>query len=144
MKILSPAFKNNDIIPDKYTKKGDNIPPPLIFDDIPINTKSLAIIVIDKSSSFITVTHWVIWNIPANIEKLLPKDVIKYPHGRNSFRGKKYLGPCPPFGTHKYFFKLYALNNTLKLDEGVTRKKLEKEMQGKILAQAKLIGFYKK
>ena len=144
MEITSPSFENNGIIPNRYTKKGENIPPPLNFKDIPPETKSLAITVTDKTGSLIVVTHWVIWNIPPEVEKLLPADIGKYPHGRNSFRQKRYLGPCPPYGIHKYFFKLYALDSLLELKAGISRKKLEKEMQGKIIAESQLVGIYKK
>ena len=138
MKISSPAFENGMPMPIEYTGTGDNILPPLAFSDVPENAKSLAIILDDPGGPLITFVHWTVWNIPSDTMGISKGENITYPQGRNSLRKQGYLGPCPPFGKHQYFFKLYALDTLLDLDPGVPKKKLEKAMSGHILTEAQL------
>ena len=142
MKLTSPAFENNKTIPAKFTCEGKDISPALTIEGIPAGTKSLALIVDDPDAPVGTWVHWVVFDIPvmASIEE----DSIPGKQGMNNFRRKDYGGPCPPSGTHRYFFKIYALDSELGLSEGIDKKGLEEAMQGHILDKAQLIGLYKK
>jgi len=143
MKITSPAFKHNDMIPRKYTCQGDDINPPLTMEGIPSSAKTLALIVDDPDAPMGTWVHWVVFNIPPTTAQVDEK-TIPGKQGRNDFGGNDYGGPCPPSGTHRYFFKLYALNTVLNLREGIKKSDLEKAMAGHILDEDELIGLYKK
>jgi len=142
MKLTSPAFKHNEFIPAKYTCQGDDVNPPLVIEDVPEGTKSLALIVDDPDAPGMTWVHWVVYEMPV-ISKI-EENSIPGKQGINDFRKKNYGGPCPPSGTHRYFFKLYALDKKLGLEEGLRKKELEAAMQGHILAECQLIGLYKK
>ncbi|MFV7236273.1 YbhB/YbcL family Raf kinase inhibitor-like protein [Flavobacterium sp. ZB4R12] len=140
--IKSPAFKNNEFIPSKYTCDGLNINPELIIEDIPVNTKSLAIIVDDPDAPNGTFCHWLLWDIP-------PKTTIKEDsrpgtQGRNSIHENKYFGPCPPSGTHHYHFKVYALDAKLNLPPNTGEKELLNTMRGHIISSGDLVGLYKR
>ena len=142
MKISSTAFKNNENIPRKYTCQGEDINPPLIFSQIPEETKSLALIMDDPDAPNETFVHWILFNIP--IVDGIDEDSSEGVEGINSAYQEGYMGPCPPSGTHRYFFKLYALDIKPDLKKGCKKQDLENEMKGHILAQAELIGLYKK
>lgn len=142
MKITSPEFEHNAMIPSQFTCDGEDINPPLIIEDIPPETKSLALIVDDPDAPMGTWVHWVVYDIP--VTNQIQEDSIPGKQGMNDFRKKDYGGPCPPSGTHRYFFKLYALDQELNLEEGLSKKDLEDAMEGHILAQAELIGLYKR
>ena len=141
--IKSSAFKNNEFIPSKYTCDGLNINPEISIDEIPENTKSLAIIVDDPDSPNGTFCHWLIWDIS-------PKSSIKEDsspgiQGRNSMGENKYSGPCPPGGKHHYHFKVYALDTKLSvLPLSTNQKEFEKAMKGHVIAWGELIGLYKR
>ena len=109
LKLLSPAFKHNDSIPSKYTCDGADVNPPLVIENAPLSTKSLALIVDDPDAPVGTWVHWVVWNIGPTTseigENMVPSGAQQ---GINDFRKHNYGGPCPPSGTHRYFFKLYA------------------------------------
>lgn len=145
MKIISPAFKSNEKIPAKYTCQGDDINPKLEISDVPKNTKSLVLIMDDPDASAGTWDHWILFNIPPETKQIsensVPKNAIQ---GKNSWKENKYGGPCPPSGTHRYFFKLYALDTTLNLNENANKADLETEMKAHILAKTELIGLYSK
>lgn len=145
MKILSTAFGNNQDIPGKYTCQGENINPPLLFDGVPVNTRSLALIMDDPDAPMGTFVHWVIFNIDPKIlsiaENSYPSGSIQ---GKNSASSNRYVSPCPPSGTHRYFFKLYALDIILDLTSNADKKELENAIKTHILDEARLIGFYKK
>ena len=145
MKISSPAFENNSKIPEKYTCDGENINPPLKIEGVPKEAKSLVLIVDDPDAPIGTFLHWLVWNIPPETnfieENSLPEGAVQ---GRNDFGKENYGGPCPPFGTHRYFFKVYALDKVFDLPPGSTLKEVEKEMEGHILDQAQLVGLYQK
>jgi Raf kinase inhibitor-like YbhB/YbcL family protein len=142
MKITSPAFAHNAIIPTKYTCQGQDISPPLTISDIPEGTISLALINDDPDAPMETWDHWLIWNIKPTGE--IKEDSAPGTQGKNSWGRNDYGGPCPPSGTHRYFFKLYALDSELDLPKGATKAELEEGMEGHILEQAELIGLYKK
>ncbi len=139
LKITSSVFKNNDFIPKKYTCDGDDVNPPLTIEDVPEETKSLALIVDDPDAPMGTWVHWVIWNILPTKE--IEEDSVLGIEGINDFN-KSYGGPCPPSGTHRYFFKVYALSMTLDLDTNSKKEDVEKAMEGKILAKGEIVGLY--
>ncbi|MEW5745200.1 MAG: YbhB/YbcL family Raf kinase inhibitor-like protein [Nitrospirota bacterium] len=145
MRITSPVFEDNGPIPEKYTCDGDDINPPLVIDKAPPAARSLALIVDDPDAPMGTWVHWVVWNIdPATRtigEHALPKGAEQ---GINDFKRHDYGGPCPPSGTHRYFFKLYALDTTLHLDKKAKKADLEKAMQGHVIAQGQIVGLYKR
>ena len=145
MKISSTAFGHNGLIPKKYTCDGSDINPPLKFEEIPANARALALIVDDPDAPMGTWVHWVVWNIDpktADIkEDSVPKGAMQ---GMNDFRKRDYGGPCPPAGTHRYFFKLYALDMPLNIGATAGKTVLESSMKGHILAEAQLIGLYER
>jgi len=144
MEVSSPSFENGGTIPTKYIKNGENISPPLIFSNVPENAKSLVLIMDDPGGPLITFVHWLVWNIPSNTAKILEGENIIYPQGKNTLRKHGYVGPCPPFGIHRYFFRLYALDTTIDLEPGANKKRLEKEISKHIIAEAQMIGTVKK
>lgn len=142
MVLSSSAFENNGIIPSEYTCDGSNISPPLIITNVPKNAQSLALIVEDPDAPIGTVTHWIVWNIPPQKSQFVKGEKIDFPQGLTIFGTTGYGGPCPPSGTHRYFFKLYALDSMLELSDGSTKENLVQSMNGHILEQATLIGKY--
>ena len=150
IEIKSPAFENNGMIPKQYTCDGRNISPPLSWNGISADTKSLALICDDPDAPAGTWVHWVIYNMPPAAkglqEGVLPLKDFSHDtkQGITDFKKIGYGGPCPPNGNHRYFFKLYALNIKLNLESGATKKQLEDAMKGHIIAQAELVGKYKR
>lgn len=142
MKITSPEFENNQFIPKKFTCEGQDINPALIIEGIPKDAKSLVLIVDDPDAPMGTWVHWVVYDMP--IVNRIEENSIPGKQGRNNFGRLNYGGPCPPSGTHRYFFKVYALDTMLTLGEGITKGALEKTMQGHILDNAELVGLYQK
>lgn len=148
IKLTSSAFKEGEFIPKKYTCDDINISPPLLWSGIPDKTVSIALICDDPDAPIGTWVHWVIYNIPVNInslaEKIPPDKVLEDGaiQGTNDFRKIGYGGPCPPNGTHRYFFKIYALDNEPNLIPGATKGELLQAMEGHILAEGKLMGRY--
>ncbi len=142
MKLSSPEFKHNEPIPKKFTCEGQDINPPLVVEGLPEGTQTLALVMDDPDAPMGTWVHWVVFDIP--VISAIEEDSIPGRQGKNDFRRHDYGGPCPPSGTHRYFFKLYALDDKLGLPEGIDKQTLEKHMQGHILAQAELIGLYKR
>ena len=143
LKLTSPAFENNKLIPAKYTCQGEDVNPPLEIGGIPNGTKSLVLVVDDPDAPMGTWDHWVMWNINPDTAEIKEGDVPGV-QGMNDFGKNNYGGPCPPSGTHRYMFKLYALDTELDLDESSHKSDVEKAMKGHILAQTKLVGLYKK
>jgi len=145
MNITSTAFKQNDPIPSKYTCDGQDFTPPLSFLEVPDGAQSLALSVVDPDSPSGHFTHWVAWNIPANtkeiIEGSLPAGIIQ---GKNDFGKEGYGGPCPGSGRHHYVFNLYALDEKINLEEGLSRDQLESAVADHILARAQLVGLYQR
>ena len=150
MELKSQAFAAGEMIPAQYTCDGQDISPPLSWSDPPTGTIDFALISDDPDAPVGTWVHWVMWNIPVSASALdenLPK-TASLPNGTKQgttdFQRIGYGGPCPPSGTHRYFFKLYALDTALNLPASTTKKDLEKAMQGHILGQAELIGTYRR
>lgn len=144
MKLTSSTFMHNGNIPSEYTCDGTDISPPLSISDVPANTKSLVLISDDPDAPVGTWDHWVVFNIPASTTQISKGTEPKGTAGKNSWGRTGYGGPCPPSGTHRYFFKLYALDTELNLPVGSAKKQIESAMQGHILAKAELIGLYKR
>ena len=145
LKLSSPAFKHNQQIPQKYTCDGADVNPPLLIGNVPPGTKSLALIVDDPDAPAGTWVHWVLWDIDPKTAEIREDSVpTRAASGVNDFSRLEYGGPCPPSGTHRYFFKLYALDTTLDPGKGATRAALEHAMKGHVIAQAELIGLYKR
>jgi Raf kinase inhibitor-like YbhB/YbcL family protein len=140
IKITSPAFKNNAPIPKKYTCDGDDINPPLKLEGLPDEAKSIVLMIDDPDAPMGTWDHWIVWNIPPMGE--IAENVVPGVEGMNDFQRQSYGGPCPPSGTHRYFFKVYALKEKLDLDTNSRKSNVEKAMEGKILAKGELIGLY--
>lgn len=152
-RLLSKAFNNGELIPDLYsnTRFGKNISPPLHWEHPPDQTKCFAIIAEDVDAPIIgIISHWILYNIPPEQRELTegipPQDTFPdgMIQGKNFFKRNAYMGPSPPFGTHRYYFKIYALNAKLKIDYQMTRKKLLKAIAQHTLDQAQLMGLYSK
>lgn len=144
--LTSTAFKEGEMIPKKYTCDGPDISPPLEWHNVPSGAKSLALIVEDPDAPMGIWVHWVIFNIPPGSSGL-PEHVSANNtlsdgavQGRNDFRKIGYGGPCPPSGTHRYFFILYALDTALRLSPGSTKADLVGAMEGHIIGKAQLMG----
>ncbi len=145
MEVKSTSFKNNGNIPSKYTCDGDNVNPPLIIEDIPENTKSIAIIMDDPDAPSETFTHWIVWNIKPEGDKLTIEENSKPGvEGINDFNKTGYGGPCPPSGIHRYFFRIYALNSELNLEENSGRVELENQIKKHRIEESVLMGTYKR
>ncbi|MFC1709366.1 YbhB/YbcL family Raf kinase inhibitor-like protein [Candidatus Omnitrophota bacterium] len=142
MIISSPEFKHNEPIPKKFTCQGQDINPALKIENTPEDTKSLALIVDDPDAPMGTWVHWAVFNIP--VASTIEEASIPGEQAMNNFGRKDYGGPCPPSGTHRYFFKVYALDTDIESSSVKNKATLEKAMQGHILGQAELIGLYKK
>jgi hypothetical protein len=144
--LKSSAFAEGQPIPKLYTCDGDNVSPPLEWSNVPKEAKSLALIVEDPDAPLGLFTHWIVYNLPPTT-KGLPQGVraidANIPQGRNDFGKVGYGGPCPPSGTHRYVFRLYALNDTL--DRGsrqLKRAELLTMMRGRSVAMGALMGTY--
>ncbi len=149
-KLTSNSFTSNGLIPVKYTCDGENISPELHWQNAPANTKSFVLISDDPDAPMGTWVHWVLFNIPATISKIeenIPpaKNVLGgATQGINDFGKYGYGGPCPPSGTHRYFFKLYALDTELNFTKDVRKRDIVEAMKGHILLQTELMGRYKR
>lgn len=146
--LTSTAFVQGSPIPQQYTCDGEDISPPLEWSDPPAGTHSFALIADDPDAPVGTWVHWVLYNLPADSHALpeaIPPDT-ELPdgsrHGQNSWQRPGYGGPCPPGGTHRYFFKLYALDTALDLAPGASSTQLLQAMEGHILAQTEVMGVY--
>ena len=147
-RIQSPAFSEGERIPRSCTCDGKNVSPPLTWSGVPEGAKSLALICDDPDAPGKTWVHWVLFNLPPRIERL-PEGVPARTNvagggvqGTNDFRNVGYGGPCPPSGTHRYMFKLYALDAELVLPAGATKAELEGAIEGHVLGQTTLTGKY--
>ena len=147
-KLTSTAFQEGQPIPRQYTCDGVNVSPPLEWSGAPPAAKTFAIICDDPDAPSGTWVHWVVYDLPAEniglVENLPPTENLKAGgfQGTNDFGKIGYGGPCPPSGTHRYFFKIYALDNYLSLKVGATKAFVEKAMEGHIVAQGQLMGTY--
>ncbi|HEY0544021.1 MAG TPA: YbhB/YbcL family Raf kinase inhibitor-like protein [Pyrinomonadaceae bacterium] len=150
MKLTSSAFADGEMIPAKYTCDGENVSPPLKWEGVPEKARTVALFMEDADAPGGRFAHWVLYNLSASAKEL-PENIPpeKQPagvarQGTNDFKQIGYGGPCPPSGTHRYFFKLYALDTELALDAGATREDLLNAMQGHIIGQGDLVGKYEK
>ncbi|MDP3948451.1 MAG: YbhB/YbcL family Raf kinase inhibitor-like protein [bacterium] len=143
MNISSPEFKNSESIPAKFTCQGAGINPQLEISGVPAEAKSLALIMDDPDATVGTFTHWLIWNIDTKISTIKENNAPGV-QGTNGRKENAYIGPCPPSGTHRYFFKLYALDAMLDLKAGASKSELESEIAKHELERAELVGTYKK
>ncbi len=146
--ITSSAFSAGSAIPAIYSCKGKDMSPPLAWGQPPAGTASLVLIMDDPDAPVGTWDHWVVFNLPASLTGLQEGASTAMPAGavtgRNSWKRSDYGGPCPPGGTHRYFFKLYALDTTLNLTDKANKKDVETAMSGHILLQTELIGTFSK
>lgn len=148
MELKSTAFFVGNTIPFKYTCDGDNVSPPLSWDSPPEGTASFALILDDPDAPNETFTHWVVYDIPANLRHL-PEGLTNEPHlpnggvqGKNDFGQVGFGGPCPPAGTHRYFFKFHALDQLLGLAPGVSKVQVLAAMEGHVLGKVEMMGRY--
>ena len=142
LRVTSIAFENEGMIPEKYACDGLNISPPLDIKSIPENAKCLVLIVDDPNAPKGTWVHWLVWNIP--VTHHIKENVVHGIEGLNDFHQHHYGGPCPPSGTHRYFFKVYALDALLNLSADAKKEKLEEAMSEHIIAFGELTGLYTK
>ncbi|MCF7871382.1 MAG: YbhB/YbcL family Raf kinase inhibitor-like protein [Candidatus Omnitrophica bacterium] len=151
LNLKSSVFENGGYIPGRYSCEGKNYSPPLAWDDLPRGVKSFVLIVDDPDAPAGIWVHWVVYNIPASLEKLEENidkkkiDSLGAEQGKNDFGQIGYNGPCPPAGpAHKYSFKLYALDREVQAGPAATKSELIERMQGHIIAETKLSGFYQR
>jgi len=142
MKLTSPDFTDKGNLPAKFTADGQEINPSLDIEGIPQGTQSLVLIMDDPDAPKGTFTHWVVFDIP--VTGRINEDSVPGKQGLNSIGEYGYVSPMPPSGTHRYVFKIYALDLKLGLPEGAKRAAIEQAMQGHILARAELTGLYKR
>lgn len=144
--VTSAAFRQGQPIPSKYSLcKGENLSPALTWRNVPQGTKSFAIICDDPDAPKGTWVHWVVYNLPATVQQLSDYADIRQLdgfQGLNSFGNIRYDGPCPPRGTHRYFFKVYALDTMLDLVSGASKQEVEAKMVGHVLAQGEIMGTF--
>jgi Raf kinase inhibitor-like YbhB/YbcL family protein len=143
MKITSSAFQEGGNIPDKFSKNGENINPALRIEGAPAEAKSLLLIMDDPDAPVGLFTHWLVWNIDPKTteiaENSVPKGAVQ---GTNDYPNLGYGGPQPPSGTHRYYFKVFALDQTLDLKSGAKRAEVDAAMRGHVIAQGQLMGRY--
>jgi Raf kinase inhibitor-like YbhB/YbcL family protein len=140
LEVTSHAFSNGKAIPPKYTYEGENMNPPLQIGKLPGNSKSMVLIVDSLDFSSRLWTHWLVWNIPPS--ERIHENSVPGVQGLNDFWEHNYDGPCPPKGTDKYFFRVYALDRILQLTESSGRRMLEAAMKNHVLACGQLMGHY--
>lgn len=142
LEVTSPAFRPGAMIPRKYTCEGEDINPPIDIGELPPSTRSLAVVADDPDAPSGTWLHWLVWNIA--VTHHIHENEVPGDQGVNDFGRNDYGGPCPPSGTHRYFFRIYALDDLLDLPEGSTRAQVESAMRDHILAYGELMGVYKR
>ncbi len=148
--LSSSAFTNGSAIPPRYSCKGQDVSPQLAWSDPPAGTQSFALIMDDPDAPAGTWVHWIIFNIPGvarGLSEGIPADKVLLDgslQGITSAHSSGFHGPCPPSGTHRYFFKLYALDTTLKLSNNADKNQLLQAMEGHILTQTELMGTFSK
>jgi Raf kinase inhibitor-like YbhB/YbcL family protein len=142
MKITSSAFQEGASIPSQFSCDGADSSPPLQIAEVPSGAKSLALIVDDPDAPSGLFTHWMVWNISPQTSTVAEGSAPKGVHGANDFGKSGYGGPCPPSGTHRYYFKIFALDRELDLPSGAKRSQLDAAMKGHVVAQGELMGRY--
>jgi Raf kinase inhibitor-like YbhB/YbcL family protein len=144
MTIESTVFENNGKIPVLYTCNGDGAQPPLLISNVPENAKSLSLIVDDPDAPNGDFVHWVVWNLHPKTASIENKGVPGAKEGNTGVGKPGYVAPCPPSGTHHYYFKLYALDSMLDLPDGTDKAGLLAGMEGHVIESATLLGLYGK
>jgi Raf kinase inhibitor-like YbhB/YbcL family protein len=144
MKVTSSAFQEGANIPSKFSCDGANSSPPLQISDIPSEAKSLVLIVDDPDAPSGLFTHWAVWNISPQTSAVAEGSTPKGVQGTNDFGKSGYGGPCPPSGTHRYYFKIFALDRKLDLPFGAKRGQLDAAIKSHVIAQGELMGRYSK
>ncbi|HTG51481.1 MAG TPA: YbhB/YbcL family Raf kinase inhibitor-like protein [Candidatus Tectomicrobia bacterium] len=142
MKITSSAFHEGSNIPSKFTCDGSDASPPLQITGVPSEAKSLVLIADDPDAPSGLFTHWLVWNIPPQTSSIAEGSAPKGVHGANDFGKSGYGSPCPPSGTHRYSFKIFALDSALELRSGAKRSQVDAAMKGHVIAQGELVGRY--
>lgn len=143
MKISSSAFEEDGKIPEKYTCDGEDINPPIQITDYPSNTKCFVLIVEDPDAPAGNWIHWILFNIPINKAEIAENESVEGAvEGMTDFGKSGWGGPCPPSGSHRYYFRAYALDKTLDLQEGASKEQIEQEMQGHILDSAAITASF--
>jgi Raf kinase inhibitor-like YbhB/YbcL family protein len=140
LQLSSPALKSGDTIPEEYTCDGENVNPPLEIGDIPPGAQSLVLLVDDPDAPRGNWTHWLVYDIP--LIHTIEEDSVPGTVGLNDFGNTNYDGPCPPIGTHRYFFRLYALDTRLGLPEGSNKEVVFQKMGNHIIGTGELMGLY--
>jgi len=143
--VSSTAFSDGGMIPEKFTCDGENVNPPIEIKNVPKGTKSLALIVDDPDAPIGTWDHWLMWNLDPKTAKVQENATPPQAKvGKNDYKKMAYGGPCPPFGEHRYYFKVYALDKELDLPKGEKRKALERAFKDHIISEGKMMGRYKR
>jgi len=142
MKITSSAFQEGGNIPSKFSCDGGNTSPPLQISNVPPEAKSLVLIVDDPDAPSGLFTHWAVWNISPQTNTVAEGSTPKGVQGTNDFGRSGYGGPCPPYGMHRYYFKIFALDRELDLPFGAKRSQLDAALKGHAIAQGELMGRY--
>jgi len=142
LNISSPSFTQGGLIPKEFTCEGRGVSPELLIHDIPREAKTLAVIVEDPDAQGRTFDHWVVWNIPPS--RRITENAVPGLEGKNGKGEIGYTGPCPPQDTHRYFFKVYAVDTLLDLKEGATKEQLVEALHDHVVAYGELVGTYKK
>ncbi|WP_276496281.1 YbhB/YbcL family Raf kinase inhibitor-like protein [Pontibacter litorisediminis] len=140
LQLSSPAFSAGETIPEKYTCDGEDINPPLEIGDFPAGTQSLVLLVDDPDAPSGSWTHWLVYDIP--LIHIIEERSVPGIVGVNSFGNMNYGGPCPPIGTHRYFFRVYALDTRLALSGGRTKEEIFTQMENHIIGSGELMGLY--
>jgi hypothetical protein len=148
--LIKSAFEDGGFIPEEYTADGRDISPPLIIENVSTDAKTLSVIVDDPDAPNGNFTHWLIWNIPADISKISKnierkekvKELNGATQGKNDFNELGYRGPAPPSGVHTYRFYVYSLEEQLDLKAGADKETLLKAMEGHVLQKAVLKAEY--
>jgi Raf kinase inhibitor-like YbhB/YbcL family protein len=142
MKITSSAFQDGGNIPSKFTCDGSDTSPPLQITGVPAEAKTLVLIADDPDAPGGLFTHWLVWNISPQTNSIAEGSAPKGVHGTNDFGKSGYGGPCPPAGTHRYSFKVFALDHEVALPSGAKRGQVDAAMKGHVIAQGELMGRY--
>lgn len=143
MKLVSPAFEHGGAMPDRYARETGDRSPPLVFTEIPSAAESLVLIMDDPDAPHGTFTHWIVFDLEGDVHALLENTVPAHARcGTNDYGDLGYGGPRPPSGTHRYFFRAYALDRRLNLPMGAARKTVERAMARHVIAEAEWMGRY--
>lgn len=143
IKVTSSAFSEGGKIPKKYTCDGSDVSPPLRIENLPKGAKSIALIVEDPDAPGRTWTHWLVWNIDPGNTEIRENNVPSHAtQGTSDFGSAKYGGPCPPSGTHRYYFRVYALDAAISLPSSATKSAVEKAIAPHVIAKGSLMGTY--